>query len=718
MPELELPQRPPKMYCPPRGVIHAEDQVGQHEGNWSDTPSESDEHENETSRDRVEEPGNVNLGRPRNRHHHRSRLWDPGDARDTIGDDTSYLGRQTSGHGGQTVPYDQHRSGCFSPPYTQNPFSPNSGGFFSPPYAQRPFSPKPALSTQNPFSPNLALSTQNPFSPVIAPLTQYPANTSHATQYPANPSHSTPYPANPYPPYPYSANPYTADPYAANPPFASSYRSFPHFQPLPLMNTPNSVENEVENLKRELSIIKMENRARQQEERERPREKQRLRVGEYFRKLDEEAAKRKEGRGKNHERLKRQAEIQARAEVDQKLQPRRDTRGQKMRSETGKKQVEDDVRDAMDYIAAGRQMEENFRTQEERRGGDTERMLLEIVEFVEGRLRRPDIRRWQEELVRGSLEGPSRGRLEAAQREFVQNKIDSAMRSQIEDVVVDVLQRLRAKGEIQEVDFVSNKSTPASARQGQDDRQPPPSSKPANSALDEHESAGEGQRHPRKGKGKEPAPPNGNPGLQSSSHTTVNHSDRNSPSESNGPVSRPQRSPAPKRGPDREHSSGQSRPQQPRAPPDGNRASKSVPTLDNTEEQFSRSAGDGGHRFAANSQRGDSRNRPSGARSNERRRHSVQTLGMGRGRTRGRPETDTKRRRRWDTPVPTPDDTEYTSSDEPNCKDLFPTRSTRYAFIGPSGSRPNWRVTDETLLPVAPDPPLVGANPKWFPFEP
>jgi len=346
--------------------------------------------------------------------------------------------------------------------------------------------------------------------------------------------------------------------------------------------------------------------------------------------------------------------------------------------------------------------------QDERGGGDTERILLEIVEFVEEQLRRQDRRSWHGGSVRGSLEGPSRSRLEIAPRGLVQNRVDGVMRNQIEDVVVAVLKRLRVEGVFQESVFVSDKSTSPSAGHGQDDRQPLTVPQPGNYALEGYHD----------GKGTEPAASGSSLGLQSSSHTVVNHSDRYSPLESNGFVSRPQRSPAPRHGPDRKHNSRQSHPPQSRAPNNDNRVHTSAPSLDNNEEQFSRNAGDDGYRFTANAQRDGSWSRPNSAQFDERRGQAVAAPSMRHGKTRGRPETEAKRRRRWDATLHIANDRGSLSSDESEDIDLFPTRSRTYPSVAPRRSQLNRRVLDEALPPVAPDPPFAESNPKGLPSEP
>jgi len=147
-------------------------------------------------------PGDIKLGGLHNRHIRRSRPWDLGDAReDKTRDGTGHFGHHSSYAGGQTVPYSQLHGGY---PYPHNPFSPS-------------------------------------------------------THYPTNPHPANPYLANPYP-----TNPYPANPYPANPPLIPSYGPFPRFQPQPHVNTPYSVESEVEKIKKELNIFKMEHKARRQ----------------------------------------------------------------------------------------------------------------------------------------------------------------------------------------------------------------------------------------------------------------------------------------------------------------------------------------------------------------------------------------------------------------------------------------------------------------------
>jgi hypothetical protein len=670
MPEQEQPQPPPNHSRARRELSCTEGQGEEDQENWSDTPSKGDEHQDETSKHRVD----PHLGRPR---HWQSRPSNPRDLSDTqdntTGDGPGY---QKSCAGGQTIPYG------FSRPFTPRP---PQNTRTSNPHPSNPHSSNPHPSNPHPSNPH----PSNPHPSNPHPSNPHPSNPHPSNPYPTGPYATNPYPANPYPAnsYPanlYPANLYPVDPYPANlyppnPQFMPSYGPIPNFWPQPPMNSPYHIEHEVEKVKRDLNTVKMKQQMarRQQEERQRVERKQ------------VEAAERRETSRRDYEKLQRHMERQVKAELDKKLQLKRDVRDRETRY---------DSRELVEYQAAGRQIEDSWRMREDRTGGETDQLLLEFAEFVEDKLRRQDGRRSHEGSVKGSLNGPGRSRLEVAPRELFQNRPDEVFRGQGEDVVIDLLQRLKVEREMQETDFASDRPMCPSVGHGQGDRLSLP---PAPHYVLEGYPVSEGQRRTQDW---QPDKYGGSLGLQSSSsHTAVNSSDQYSPSESSQFAGRPQRSPTSGHGHDRKQNSRKSHPLESRAPRDGKWARTSAPGLDDSPEQVSRNAGDDGYPFPANAQRDESWNRPNGGRFGERRGQPGAAPNTEHGRKRGKSDSQAKRRGRRDPMSHAADHGGY-SSDESDNQDLFPSRPSPYTFT------PNRRDLDDIIPPpVAPDPPPASA---------
>ncbi|KAF8854612.1 hypothetical protein BDZ45DRAFT_728662 [Acephala macrosclerotiorum] len=714
------PQRATQAYRSPRAVNYNADQEAEEgEERWSDTPSESEERQNETAtpRRRASVAENVNATvtrhRPRNRvtqRHHRPRPWDPGDNNGEHTDDPLWSTiSHNNGPGGQAIPYGRDR-----------PPRPGGDVYFAPP---------PGREHPHPFAPV----NQHPPQPAH---TQYGANHGqyHTNHHPISPGyhtnlpfadpglyHTPPYPPNlgPYPTNSYgaglypshspTANTYPVDhglygpnPYTANPPpMMPLYDGIP--RPLqPVNRKAHLVDPEVENLKRQ--IDKLEIRDRRREEKWKGKEEAARRKQD-----EEERAKRRERRRREQEKLKHQAESQSRREMEPKTRRKRGPVDQEFDDEFAtddeiyKKKIEKEVRAAMEYMAAGQSDGEIARKKEgiqDNRIDDTEHMLLAIKQFVEQRLQRQKRPSLEERSVGTSLEGRRRNRLEVVPFE---PRVDIVTRTQIEHIVLDVLQRVGVTGQIQETAFAWDKSTLLSARSGQENRSAT-SPRPPNSAYEPRYNgglearAGSQRRGSYESRQSDPITP-GSQG-QSSSHTAVDNSDQYSASEIKEDFVRLRKPPGPRNGFERSNNMRASPP----------RVNTSDPVEDCFPKDHDQAARGDGYR-PANNRRGEPWNEfGTSTRLDENGRHTTPTAAMGNGMRRRRSEMEPRRRKRRDTVVSDTDDGEYLSADESEEKDMFPRRSAQYSGKPPHGNRRHRM--GGIRPPIVPDAPQGESNRK------
>jgi hypothetical protein len=301
--------------------------------------------------------------------------------------------------------------------------------------------------------------------------------------------------------------------------------------------------------------------------------------------------------------------------------------------------------------------------------------------------------------VRDSLGGRGRSRMEVVPREFVfpTRRRPDLMRSEIEDIVLEVLQRRSLETESSA--WYDERSSLRTL--------------PPRSYVSEPYDVEEGLRRPldweRRGygaKGTDPAAHGRSPELLSPSHTTV--SDRYAPPESNGSIKSPKSSPGFRHEPTRKVSSRNFDPLQSRAPRDGNRSYTSNPNLHDIQEQSTRDPGDDEFPFPSHGHRDELWRRPNQPQLDD----TAQTsASVGHRTTRGKLENEAGHSKRWATAAHLAGETEDSSSSESDAKELPPTRSSKYTYTPRKGSSSNRLVLDEGIPPAVPDPPPAKATP-------
>jgi hypothetical protein len=460
-----------RAYRLPQGVRHHN--IGGEEEDWSATSSEGEERQNETAPVRRKIPinGEINIIPSRHRkrvtqQHHRDHSLPP-----------LQLGYNNEDYGGQSIP-----SGRDRPPrpggdmyHLPQPSSRNSNPF-APLNRQPPQATQPQFNASHEYPmnqpPPAGYPRNHPFgSP--PPLYQHP----HTPPYfpgqgglPPNHHGGDYYPASPYPEniYPVNHGPPGPSPYANPPPIVPLYDEMPYRQA-------HVVDPKVERLERQLR--NMEIREREREEQQREEEAIRRRQD-----AEERALRRERKRIKEQEKLILQTEVQRR-EMEARIIAQRQPVDQGIHDEISGKKIEKEVRAAMEYIAAGRPNRETAG----RRDGlqdaeieDTGDILVAIKEFVEQRLQRQERLGFEERSMKSARSARSVGTHFESRRgnrlEIVpyEREVDTVTRTQIEDIVIDVLQRVGVRGQIQETASAWDKSTFLSGRQGQDNRSPTP----------------------------------------------------------------------------------------------------------------------------------------------------------------------------------------------------------------------------------------------------
>lgn len=456
--------RTTRAYRSPRKVKYDEVQEGEERG--SDTPSEREEPHNRTKLPRHKD-GMLNRtpsrhGKRATRYHHRDHLLELGHGNGEHTDDpwwptTSNNNRVTTAIG-----------------YGRDPPPRTGGDVYLAPNGRRHFVPRPDREYPNPFTPR----AQRPPQPTYTEYGQI--QESYYTDHPIPPEYPTspPFessPLYPTPPYPLYPGAYPPDPLSVEyyPPQSSSTNMYPIDHGLdnrypvdPLYDEiPHRVahvaDTEVDKLKRQIRKLEMRDRQREDEKRA---EEQDIRR----RKRDEdERTKRREKRRKEQERMRR-AESQSRRETEAKTRSKRSPVDQEFDDGVYEKKKEKEVRAAMEYMAAGRAGREiSGRRQSLQDNGidDEEHILLAIKEFIEQRLQHQERLGLEEKSVGTNFESRRGNRLEVVPFE---PRVD-VTRAQIEDIVVDVLQRVGVR-QIQNMTSAWDKSTALSGERRQDNK--------------------------------------------------------------------------------------------------------------------------------------------------------------------------------------------------------------------------------------------------------
>lgn len=657
--------RPPQMYRGPPRIYSRGGEKGEDEENRSETPTDSDDSLPEGPDVFRMHRRRANSARHHNSQGRRRRRQDLDDSPGSVLSPSprSYAHGETVRFGTLHESYPRPQGLRHSPPPTK-------------PYPTNPQSANVHSANHYPgfnviHEPSFYANPANPYPTSYHPASNLPTNL------------EDPYHANL--PNPYYADTYPVPPYSTNTSFMPSYGAIPHVPPEPAMDPPYSVESQVENLKRELSSLKMEQRAGQEREK------------------DEYKRKRKEANRRNSEILKRQVEQQVRAEIEKRF-PKRSMKTKETRSDTGRGPLDSMVKDAMEYMEDEQHREENFRLQGDRRHGEAERLLLQLLDFAEQRQAGYDWRTRSEGSTRSRVEGPSRSRVEepGSRRELAprgvgQNEDDASMRNQIEYIVLDVLQHLDER-ETQEknwqpllasqsVDYEMERNRVGETRQRCRERR----DHDHGARRAEYMNHRDGMRQ-----------------RSSPSDTQVSHSDQYSRSESYGSVDHSEYSAPQSRHRDRKHRPQTAHPVQSHQPPDGGRAYAHVLDLDNTRKQPSRNANDDGLSFVTNANTNTDTEKSwytsNGTKFNKRRGNAS----MGRESTKRWSATEAERKRHYDTTTYTVDESEHLSSDEDGSddKELYPTRSTQYTYVPRGKSRRHRQGVNETIPPEAPNPPL------------
>jgi hypothetical protein len=219
------------------------------------------------------------------------------------------------------------------------------------------------------------------------------------------------------------------------------------------------VDPEVEKLKRQINMLQI--RERQREEDQRATEEVTRRNRD-----EEERARRRERKKKEQEKLRRQEENERKKGLEAKLR----STNQDFEEGDSKKKLEKEVRAAMEYMSARKASREIAGRKEDSPSDgvdDAEHILLAIKQFVEQRLQRQERLGIEERSVGTNYESRRGKRLEIAPFE---PRVDIVTRTQIEDIVIDVLQRVGVRAKIQDTASAWEKSMTFSGRLGQDNR--------------------------------------------------------------------------------------------------------------------------------------------------------------------------------------------------------------------------------------------------------
>lgn len=318
--------------------------------------------------------------------------------------DPGYSGYKT-GAGGQAVRYGDY----------SNPFAP---------VPQPHTRPPPKQYTSNPHPSN-----QHP--PASYPAGAHPAGPYDNNDVPNPPNYfqgrSYPQPVNIHLPkvYPYPGNPYIWNPYPPQPQPSPRYGAMTGTQPLQPMTSPSPLEDQLEQVWKELEEVRMDQDVarKQEEERQKAERKQ------------AEAAARKEARKKEIDKLRRHFERLAKAEVNKTLRRDRAFGDSDTRSDPGRTRLNYDMRS---FLAPARQMQDDLPFWDERK----DREFEELAQSVE-RHRGQGGRRFYGGSVGGNVGGPSTNRIEAVPSAFYGARVDPTFRTQVEDVVMDLLWCLR-----------------------------------------------------------------------------------------------------------------------------------------------------------------------------------------------------------------------------------------------------------------------------------
>jgi len=453
----------------------------------------------------------------------------------------------------------------------------------------------------------------------------------------------------------------------------------------------DTLADKLEKVEMELSQMKLNEKVRQQ------KEKQRQLNDEYEKQQAEKAAKRKERKQRKEAESRRQAEIQANDEKKAARRANRRLRVQEIRSEVGTTKVDEVERKATEYIFhRGQQGLNNLRMEEDKEVNGKENVLLELFQFLETRLSRQEKRSLEER----SMGSNQSRRLQVVPRESdnQQSRMDPLTRNQIEDIVYDLLYRMRVAGHIQEAAYNSQKSSTVSARPRNDDRSLVPAENErlsfGESRGEEHEPRFDAWRYDsREGRGAQDL-------AHSLNHTAIDNSDQfSNGSASKEPQLRSIRT--------SERDIGSARNQDSRPPL--SHAINQVP-LDNKRDKRIGVVHGGNtveYRMAMDPYIGELRSKPNVTPpSNEARGPVVTQERLEGRRTRGRTNPEQSHTGKyWDATIADPTDRYCSSSDESEVKNLFPNnRSSRYA-IAPSHRSRRERRSELPRLPVAPDPP-------------
>ncbi|KAE8443679.1 hypothetical protein EG329_001451 [Mollisiaceae sp. DMI_Dod_QoI] len=636
MPELERQHLPPIIsHTRDHQNSTQGDQSSEDDENWSDvaTATRSEESPDHVSRRRPEV--RLNSHRPSLRRRLRPRnvedTWE-----DTADEGPGYFGRQRSYPGGQTVPYDNP-----FPPQTHTHSQNTPGSYFPDP---RPFHPHPS----EPQHPNLYN-----FHP--HPPEAHPPNTHTFHPFPNNPYPTNGYNSCPVPPYPTNILP----PQPFMPPYDSD------FQPKPPLVPTFHIEYEMEEVKRELNALKLE---KIQVEKERKRAERK-----------EKEAERKEMKRRDwEEKLQREVERKVKAEVDKKLQRTREPRDSETQSDPGRRRHGSDPRHYLERsfsLAAQRQRQDYLPIRDERRGGDTDRYLLqEFAQYIEDKVRRRDGRRYYDESVRDSLdEQPSRSRFEVMPRQYSQNRTDEDLRTKV-DALIDIVCHMKNE----EV-----ASTAADRLLVQNERvHLPPAPQPPQQFASENDPFG---KVPSRAQDYQYSNYGGSSGLPSpSSHVAIENGGQYSPSESSRLFTRPQR--PPQRAPSSGH--------------DENWDRHPGTSIDASQEQPNRTGAADGYPFPMHARSNEPRDRLRGV--GERRADLGGEPNMAHGRTRVNNHQSKRAKRREPTGYA---EVGGHTSDESDDQELYTRHPKPYAL--------NRRELSNTILeplPPAPDPPPRSAN--------
>jgi len=476
----EPPRFPPQTYRAPQPRNHKEIE-GAEQVDWSDSASESDQHQKNPTRLRLEVGGSDRLAKPDNHNDEINRLKarttrtrgpkarDQGNTRRNPSN-SGYYGNQ-NGPGGQAVPSGDLLMGSY--PFTPTnhqpplPFQHPTNHDASNNYLPTPWF-APPYSSYQPYHPPASQFDTGPSHVPLYPQHSHPTNGFQSTY--SNHPHANSYVTTTHP-----MDPYRVRTRFVEPQFTPSYVGFVPRQPVP-KGASKIVESKVQKLEKELSEMKSMLEKRTMPDQENQKHKH---VG-YER--EESKSTRRREQKKRHETVAPD-EIDAGNNQTQYQKSRRRPKFDEKYPEARNQPFEDKLTGAEKHMAQSEhrpRIEEYVRPkprrEEDMQSRNSEPILRHLVQLVGQEIRRQEILDSEVRSTRSAATNPDSHRatrlLRISQPSGDLELNPSAnIRIQMEEIALDVLERHElTKRQIEEQAFVSDRSTLLSSRLSQDGR--------------------------------------------------------------------------------------------------------------------------------------------------------------------------------------------------------------------------------------------------------